>query len=222
MLKIGSVLGLALLLLSSCSSLTIRKAKAAPIDPGATIGIICEDRDLFSLYLTASFIDAKFKVKVVSFEELFPKSLLLDLGKEKYSVIESIVENLNAGGQVKGNEEAMSRLLALNDLKDKRIRIQDYVDLVDTYAVKSGIRYLLYVKTYGRHSVSARLVDLRTREVTFTYYLSGDQASFNEAIKIPLSDTNRILLKAPVIPSHLEEADKLYIRLSEFLVSQMK
>lgn len=212
---------LMILAASSCATLTVRKARSAPVEPGSTVGILCENQEMLSLCLTASLLDAKFKVKPVAFEELLPRALLKDLGPERYSLIQNLVENLDAGGNLKGDGDTLGKVLALNDLKDKRNRLQDYLDLIDSYAVKAGIRYFLYIEALGRYRYAARCVDLKSRETIFVYYIAADKAGFHASVPAAAANPG-IVLKSPVIPVKHEEIDKLYIRLAEFLVGQLK
>lgn len=166
--------------LFGCASFLQRTAKTGTIENGAEIGIVFEGKEdkTFRGFMTSALISRGFRVK-----ELNPYTLvgseLAPLIKpyQEFSFLSELTKSIgnSSSGQLEGSEEMMKKLFTANDITDSKERVSDLSELSNILGAAMNVDYILIINSAGGvMDLQAKIVEVKSREVVFTYILKAN------------------------------------------------
>lgn len=166
--------------LLGCASFLQRTARTHTIQSGAEIGIVFdggEDRT-FRGFMTSALISKGYSVKVLNPYTLLGSELKpLIKPYQEFSLLPELSMSIgkSSSGQLEGSAGMMEELITSNDIIDSKERANDLFELSNIFSTKINVDYLLIVSSAGGVTdLQVELVDLKTREVVFTYILKAN------------------------------------------------
>ncbi|OHD61939.1 MAG: hypothetical protein A2096_05725 [Spirochaetes bacterium GWF1_41_5] len=174
----------------SCKHFVVRAAKTGKPQQNAGIGIIIKGK-VFSRsiaeFMCAGLSGAGLRPKTINPDELLPPEIRDSINPDyRYSFLESLIMSMyGSDGAVKGNRDVLMQMLAVNNLTESNMRLEELAKLINQFRDKWEIEYIMTIEQRNKLCYTVRVTELKTKSLIFIYYIDANKRGWKEKITIP-------------------------------------